>query len=99
MSPKVKITFYTKTMGRCTNCEAMKTALHRWIDDYDGNVELITLSAEDCIGILKEKYGDSLGQAPVIEITRSGKEYVVTGNNPDIMVDYLNGVDSIWDSE
>jgi hypothetical protein len=99
MSPKVRITFYTKTYGHCHNCDAMKVVMRKWIDNYDGNVELMTLSAEDNIGSLKEKYGNSLGEAPVIEITRSGKEYVVTGNNPDIMVDYLNGADSIWDSE
>ena len=93
----INVRFYTKSYSRCGSCDAMKTTLAHWEEEHpEADLTVEFLSAEDNIGYIHDNY-PNVQEAPVVEITRGRKFNVVSGNNPDILVDYLNGLDSVWD--
>lgn len=94
---KVDVKFYTKAYSRCTQCDGMKTALLNWEEEHpehDLNVEFIAV--EENLDEVQAKY-PKVQSAPIVEITRGRSTEVVSGNNPDILEDLLNGLDSVWD--
>lgn len=94
---KIDVTVYEKTCSPCQQCDDMRRHFERWLNDDDNvhhDVTRVVLSAEDNRDALIELGAMS---APVYVIDRDGKQNVVSGNNPDVMIDALNGVDSIWD--
>lgn len=94
---KIDVTVYEKTRGRCTQCDDMRKIFERWLDDDDNvhhDVTRIVLSAEDNRDALIELGAMS---APVYVVERDNRQTVISGNNPDVMIDALNGVDSLWD--
>lgn len=97
MANTVEITFYEKTYGHCPSCVSQKKIVDAWVKkNPDSKINLEFKSAEENLNYLKEKHGEVLA-APVIEILRNGERHVVIGNNPDILADCLNGLDSVWD--
>lgn len=94
----IEIEFYEKTRSHCPNCMYMKAALRRWIEQNGGkdDVKVFSLSLEDNRDKVIAENPDAKA-APAVKITRGKDVNWVTGNNPDIMVDYLNGDSDIWD--
>lgn len=93
---KIDVTFYTKVYSRCTQCDAMKTALYRWTEEHpEHEVEVDTIAIEDTLDEVKAKY-PKVQSAPVVEVTRGRSTEMVSGNNPDILEDLLSGLDSVW---
>lgn len=94
---KIDVTVYEKTRSHCPQCDDMRKHFEHWLNDDDNvhhDVTRVVLSAEDNRDALIELGAMS---APVYVIERDGNQNVVSGNNPDVMIDALNGVDSIWD--
>ncbi|AYQ98438.1 thioredoxin [Corynebacterium phage Kimchi1738] len=94
---KIDVTAYEKTRSHCPQCEDMRKHFERWLSDDENihhDITRVTLSAEDNRDLLIEL---GVMSAPVYVIERDGKTSVVSGNNPDILIDALNGVDGIWD--
>lgn len=91
---KVEVDIYNKTYSHCSNCVAMSEVFTDWVTDTSDRVKTFTLSAEDHAEELKDLGARS---APVYVVKRDGNTTVVSGNNPDILVDALNGDDGIWD--
>ena len=93
---KIDVKFYTKAYSRCTQCDAMKTALYQWIEEHpEHEVEVDTVAIEDNLDEVKAKY-PKVQSAPVVEVTRGRSTEMVSGNNPDILEDLLSGLDSVW---
>lgn len=93
----IKVNFYEKTYGVCPSCNAMKSSLNSWEEKHPSvDVSVKFFSVEDNLDKVKEKYPE-VEQAPVIEVIRDGEVHMVSGNNPDILEDYLGGLDSVWD--
>ena len=94
----IEIEFYEKTYSHCTQCENMKAALMEWIEQNKGKdqITLFSLSAEDNIDHIQKEAPDAQS-APVVKVIRGTVEQWVSGNNPDILIDVLEGRTSIWD--
>lgn len=92
----IEVTFYKKTYTPCPQCDSMMKTLVDWIEKNDDEVTLITLSAEDNIQEIRRMYPEA-NAAPVVVVKRGKSTNMVCGDNPDILVDYLTGLDSIWD--
>lgn len=94
---KIDVVFYEKTYSHCSQCKVMKNTLNQWIvQNPESDVTVITASAEDNLDRLTNAYGTGLS-APIVEVTRNGDLNTVIGLNPDILVDYLSGLDSVWE--
>lgn len=94
---KIFVDFYEKTQGPCPYCRKMKAILDKWIrKNPDDEVIVEYASAEENAKELLE-YG--VQGAPVIFVRRgvTGKQHMVSGNNPDILVDLLDGNSNLWD--
>lgn len=97
MAKAIEVTFYKKTHSLCPQCDSMMDALVDWIEkNQDVEVTLITLSAEENIKEITRMYPKAMA-APVVIVKRGRSINMVCGNNPDVLVDYLTGLDSIWD--
>lgn len=101
MSDTITVTFYKKTYSHCSACDAMASVLQRWIDSHpEVKIKVFTLSIEDNMDRI-QTYFPNARQAPVVVIDRSRGGDVdrswTSGNNPDILVDMLNGDQDIWD--
>lgn len=97
MKNSITVNFYKKTYTHCPACEAMEKTLTRWIEENEEvDVTVFTLSLEDNADKISTKFPDAK-QAPIVEVERPGERTWVSGNNPDILVDLLNGDQDIWD--
>lgn len=94
----VEIDFYEKVYAHCPACVSQKKIVEAWIEKNESDLDITyrKFPLEEHVEELQEKHRGLLG-APVIEILRNGERHVVSGNNPDILADYLNGIDSVWD--
>lgn len=92
----ISIDFYEKTESHCPSCIAMKKTLDQWMKAHtDEEVFVNMLSAEEHADKLKEA---GFTAAPVVTVVRGrGREQVVTGNNRDMLIDILDGRDSLWE--
>lgn len=94
---KIDVKFYTKVYSRCTQCDAMKTALSQWTGEHpEHDVDVEFISVEEHLDEVQAKY-PKVQSAPVVEVTRGRSTEMVSGNNPDILEDLLSGLDSVWD--
>lgn len=94
---KTEITFFEKKYSHCPSCIVMRTAIEKWAaDNPEEELVMTSLSAEDNISFLRENYPNHK-QAPVVLMTRDGYDMVVSGRNPDILVDMLGGLDDLWE--
>lgn len=92
----IKVDFYEKTTSHCTFCKSMMNVLNTWIENSSDKVEVSTHSIEENLGSLIAE-GVQAKAAPVVIVERGKNITVISGNNPDILVDALNGKSSIWD--
>lgn len=92
---KIKVTIYEKTEGHCPNCVLMRARFDAWLaDNGDKRVGFETLSAEEH----RDKIMDlGANSAPVYVIERGKTETVVFGRNPDVLIDSLEGLDTLWE--
>lgn len=91
---KVEVDIYEKKHSHCSNCEAMRPVFEEWANDTTDTVTSWTFSAEDHVEELRDL---GVQQAPVYLVRRDDKTSVISGYNPDILVDELNGDTGIWD--
>lgn len=84
---------YEKTESRCVQCESMRREFDKWADQSTDEIVMNTFSAEANRDVLLDAGARS---APVYIITREGVTTVVSGDNPDIMIDALEGNDGLW---
>ena len=101
MSDTITVTFYKKTYSHCSSCDAMATVLQRWIDNHpEAKIKVFTLSVEDNMDQVRTDFPNAQ-QAPIVVVDRVNDDINertwVSGNNPDILVDMLNGDQDIWD--
>lgn len=91
---EVTVDVYAKKT-HCTYCNAMRSELDRWIGDTrdDTQVEVNDFFIEEHPEVFD--HGDFLA-APIYRIERDGEEFWINGNNPDVLVDTLNGNESVW---
>lgn len=93
----VDVLFFEKTLSRCPSCLSMKKTLEAWEKKHpEVHVDTAYLPVEQHIDYIQKEH-PNIQEAPVIEVHRDGEKHVVSGNNPDILVDYLSGLDSVWD--
>lgn len=71
----------------------MRKAFDQWLEETDETVDVQELSAIESAELLKS--GGHLA-APVYFVERGGEVHSVSGLQPDLLVDILNGDDSIW---
>lgn len=71
----------------------MRKAFDQWLEETDETVDVHELSAIEHAELLKS--GGHLA-APVYFVERGAKVHSVSGLQPDLLVDTLNGYDSIW---
>lgn len=88
----IKINIYSKP--RCSQCVVMRDTLESWVKDTGKSVDVLELSAIEYIDYLTDQGHMS---APVYEIERNGEMSYVSGLQPDVLVDILDGNESIWD--
>lgn len=94
---KIDVKFYTKAYSRCTQCDAMKTALSHWAEEHpEHSLEVEFIAIEDNLAGVQAKFPEAQS-APIVQVTRGRSTEVVSGNNPDILEDLLSGLDSVWD--
>lgn len=91
---KVHVKIYEITSRPCTYCRIMRSHFEKWKDTTRDAVTVEELDAEAHPEELAELGARS---APVYVIKRGRNESVVYGNNPDVLVDALSGVDGVWD--
>ena len=92
---RVEVTIYEKLESHCPACVFMRKIFLKWVDaNPQVDVEAVPPGAEPHRDALIEL---DVSQAPVYVVKRGGEETVISGRNPDILIDALNGVDGIWD--
>lgn len=91
---KVEVDIYNKTYGHCSNCREMTRVFTEWASQTDDKVTSFTFSAEEHSESLKDLGAQA---APVYIVKRGKNTTVVSGLNPDILVDALEGRDDLWD--
>lgn len=91
---KINITRYNKTQSHCSNCDRMDDAFNSWAAQAEVEIDMLTLSAEDHRDELIELGATS---APVYVVHLDGDMKVISGYNPDILIDTLNGESDIWE--
>lgn len=89
----IKVDFYQK-QGHCPQCLNMDRAIRSWVADTTEWCQVSHYFIEDHPEIVQKAHASS---APVVRIVRDDKEQFVSGNNPDILIDMLNGQDTLWD--
>ena len=72
----------------------MRKAFDQWLEETDQTVDVHELSAIEHAELLKS---EGHMAAPVYFVERGGEVHSVSGLQPDLLVDTLNGDDSIWD--
>lgn len=93
MKSKIKfIEIYEKP--RCPNCIQMRRVFDKWLEkNPDANFG--ELSAKDNKDYLAER---GVMSAPCYRIiSTTGDEQFISGLNPDMLMDALNGDDELWD--
>ena len=91
---KVHIKIYEIKSRPCTYCRIMRTYFENWEATSRDEVIVEEFDAEAYPEELEQLGARS---APVYVIKRGRRESVVYGNNPDVLVDALSGVDGVWD--
>lgn len=91
---KVHVKIYEIKSRPCTYCRAMRAPFESWKATTRDTVTVEEFDAEEHPEALAELGARS---APVYVIKRGRTEAVVYGNNPDVLVDALSGVDGVWD--
>ena len=91
---KVHIKIYEIKSRPCTYCRIMRTYFENWEATSRDEVIVEEFDAEAHPEELEQLGARS---APVYVIKRGRRESVVYGNNPDVLVDALSGVDGVWD--
>ena len=71
----------------------MRKAFDQWLEETDKTVDVHELSAIEHAELLKS---EGHLAAPVYYVEREGEVHSVSGLQPDLLVDTLNGYDSIW---
>lgn len=71
----------------------MRKAFDQWLEETNKTVDVQELSAIESAELLRS--GGHLA-APVYFVERDGEVHSVSGLQPDLLVDILNGDDSIW---
>lgn len=91
---KINVEIYEKTQSFCRYCISVGHVFSKWREQTSDEVEFDVYSAEEHAEEL-----NALGakQAPVYIVEREGATEVISGNNPDKLIDVLNGNSSIWD--
>lgn len=91
---KVHVKIYEIKSRPCRYCNIMRQHFGSWQATTRDTVTVEEFDAEEHPEALAE-----LGAlaAPVYVVKRGRTESVVYGNNPDILIDALNGVDGVWD--
>ena len=88
---RTRVTIYSKP--RCPSCVAMRKAFDQWLEETDETVDVHELSAIEHAELLKS---EGHLAAPVYFVEYDGDVHSVSGLQPDLLVDTLNGDDSIW---
>ena len=88
---RMRVTIYSKP--RCGACTKMREAFDQWLEETDKTVDVHEFSAIENAELLRN--GGHLA-APVYYVEREGEVHSVSGLQPDLLVDTLNGYDSIW---
>lgn len=91
---KVEVDIYNKTQSHCSNCKVMGEVFEKWASQTTDKVTSFTMSAESNRDKLIELGAQS---APVYVVKRGSSTTVISGLNPDILVDALDGRDGLWD--
>lgn len=89
---KVSVTIYEKPS--CSACRVMRDAFNNWLCDTNDRVSIAERSAIEEVDFL---IADGHLSAPVYYIERDGESHSVSGMQPDLLVDLLQGDDSIWE--
>lgn len=92
----IHIVRWEKTTTACPQCDNMRRHVDKWLEvnGDDHEVVITNESAED-----DRDYLIDIGAttAPVYMVERDGVETTVMGNNPDILLDALDGQEEIWE--
>lgn len=88
------ITIVRYSKPRCPSCVLMDETLTRWQKGKSRPVYVEDKSALDYLEYLR---GEGHMAAPVYEITIDGVTRSVSGAQPDVLVDILDGTSGIWD--
>ena len=91
IDPRVRVTIFSKP--RCPSCVAMRKAFNQWLEETDRTVDVHELSAIEHAELLKS---EGHLAAPVYFVEYDGDVHSVSGLQPDLLVDTLNGDDSVW---
>ena len=91
---KIDVTIYEKTQSPCPYCDNMRRHFLSWQAKSTDTVTAEFKSAEENIDTLITLGASA---APVYIIKRGKNESIVYGNNPDVLIDSLEGVDGVWD--
>ena len=79
---------------RCPNCVQMRRVFDEWLEK-NPNTSFDVLSAVDNKVYLAER---GVMSAPCYRIiSTTGDEQFISGLNPDMLMDALNGDDELWD--
>lgn len=71
----------------------MSNVFDQWLEETDKTVDVRELSALEHAELLKS---EGHLAAPVYFVEYDGETHSVSGLQPDLLVDILNGDDSIW---
>ena len=71
----------------------MRMALDQWLEETNKTVDVYERSAIESAEFLKS---EGHLAAPVYFVEHDGEVHSVSGLQPDLLVDILNGDDSIW---
>ena len=88
---RMRVTIFSKP--RCGACTKMREAFDQWLEETDKTVDVHELSAIEHAELLKS---EGHLAAPVYFVEHEGESHSVSGLQPDLLVDTLNGDDSIW---
>ena len=93
----ITVDFYKKTESICPSCNRMDIVLKSWVKKHpEHEVEVNYLSAEEHLEKLMEM---GVREAPAVLVCHGDNDEwtMVSGNNPDILVDLLDGEDGLWE--
>lgn len=91
---KVHVKIYEIKSRPCTYCKVMRAYFEKW---KDTTRDVVTVEELDAEAHPEELELLGARSAPVYVIQRGRRESIVYGNNPDVLVDALRGVDGVWD--
>ena len=96
MSMNITVDFFEKTESVCPNCKRMAAVLKSWVKKHpEHEVQVNYLSAEEHLDKLVEM---GVQEAPAVLICHGEDDEwtMVSGHNPDVMVDVLNDDEDLW---